>query len=109
MRLKSLFLVLAAILITGAVLVAPGVTDPGRAVRPVSAATSVILYGAAADNPVGKSDGQAISFLYRIDPATGAATLIGSIGYRGVSALDFEPATGVLYGVGRRVSDDAAV
>lgn len=37
--------------------------------------------------------------LYRVDLATGIATLIGSVGYNDVEALAFHPTTGVLYGV----------
>lgn len=44
------------------------------------------------------------SNFYSIDPATGAATLIGPIGFRSVSAMDFHPRTGVLYATGRRLS-----
>ena len=38
--------------------------------------------------------------LYSIDPTTGAGTLIGSTGLKQLSALDFNPNTGVLYGIG---------
>ena len=39
--------------------------------------------------------------LYSVDPATGAGTLIGSTGLKQLSALDFNPTTGVLYGIGK--------
>jgi len=41
------------------------------------------------------------SELVSIDAATGAAVAIGPIGFNRVSAIDFHPTTGVLYGVGR--------
>ncbi|MHC4500993.1 MAG: GEVED domain-containing protein, partial [Planctomycetota bacterium] len=50
------------------------------------------LYGAA----TGTFSGNAPSSLYRIDPATGVATLIGPIGYNGVTGLSFAP-DGTLY------------
>lgn len=37
--------------------------------------------------------------LYRIDPFTGSATLLGSTGVYGLQSLAFQPGTGVLYGV----------
>ena len=42
------------------------------------------------------------STLVSLDPATGAATAIGLIGFERVSALAFDPTTGVLYGTGER-------
>ncbi len=37
---------------------------------------------------------------YSINPNTGAATAIGSIGFDQVGAIDFDPANGFLYGIG---------
>jgi len=37
---------------------------------------------------------------YSIDPTTGAATPIGSVGFKSVSGIAFHPMTGVLYAVG---------
>jgi uncharacterized repeat protein (TIGR01451 family) len=46
--------------------------------------------------------------LYSISPTNGSAVSVGSIGFQQVSALDFGPA-GVLYGVGKRISDSTEV
>jgi hypothetical protein len=67
-----------------------GVTDVG-AVRLVDFST---LYGAAFTGPTGPAS------LYEIDPATGAATLIGPIGFWRVGAMDVA-SDGTLYAVGR--------
>lgn len=56
--------------------------------RPASAAS--ILYGAT-------GSGGAPSSLYTIDTTTGAATLVGAIGFS-VTGLAFDPTTGILYG-----------
>jgi len=69
---------------------------------PAAAATTVVMYGTT-------GGGDQLSSLYRIDPATGAGTLIGPTGYRGISGIDFHPQTGELYGIGRRQSDDVLV
>jgi hypothetical protein len=63
-----------------------------------------LLFGATAGGV-----GSFPSVFYSIDPSTGAATAIGSIGFRSVSAMDFHPVTGVLYATGRRVSDGRLV
>jgi WD40 repeat protein len=55
----------------------------------------VNIYGAA---HIGR-DG--LSTLYKIDPASGFATMIGPIGFERVSAIDFGP-DGNLYGTGER-------
>jgi hypothetical protein len=52
------------------------------------------LYGSAFSGPTGPSN------LYEIDPATGAATLIGPIGFWRVGALDTAE-DGTLYAIGR--------
>src|SRR6266478_887964 len=52
-----------------------------------------VLFGSTILGPTGTSS------LYRVDSSTGAATLIGSIGYSRVGSLDFD-STGTLYGVG---------
>lgn len=39
------------------------------------------------------------SSLYTIDPTTGAATLVGPIGFDHVVSIDFHPGTGVRYGI----------
>lgn len=38
------------------------------------------------------------SFLYSVDTSTGAASVIGAIGYSYIGALDFDPTSDVLYG-----------
>jgi len=62
------------------------------------------LFGANAGG-----DGNALSNLYSIDPATGTATLIGPIGFRAVSGMAFNRFTGVLYATGRRLSSGTLV
>jgi DNA-binding beta-propeller fold protein YncE len=57
-------------------------------------ATAAPLYGSAYLGPGSPAS------LYTLDPTTGAATLVGPIGFSRVSALDFNPTNGVLYGVG---------
>jgi hypothetical protein len=42
------------------------------------------------------------SSLYTIDPSTGTETLVGPIGFDHVSAIDFHPTSGTLYGIGER-------
>ena len=42
--------------------------------------------------------------LYTIDPTTGAATLVGAIGFNSVGGIDFDPLNGLLYGTGRTAS-----
>lgn len=39
------------------------------------------------------------SSLYTINPTTGAATLVGPTGFSHMTGLDFDPTTGILYGV----------
>ncbi|HUT31215.1 MAG TPA: GEVED domain-containing protein [Sedimentisphaerales bacterium] len=59
----------------------------------VSSQSCDFLYGAA----TGTTSGNAPSDLYKIDPTTGVATLIGPIGFNGVTGLSFAP-DGTLYG-----------
>jgi hypothetical protein len=59
----------------------------------LTSANAVTIYGSA-------EIGGGPSSLYTIDPSTGAATLVGAIGYDRVGALDFDPSTGILYGIG---------
>jgi hypothetical protein len=49
------------------------------------------------------------STLYSIDRSTGAATAVGPIGFNQVGAMDFHPATGVLYATAVRPSDATPV
>ena len=63
-------------------------------------ADAVTIFGAA-------ELGGGPSTLYNIDPNTGAGTLIGAIGYNRVGGIDFDPNTGILYGVGANPTTDA--
>jgi hypothetical protein len=57
-------------------------------------ANAVTIYGSA-------YIGGGASTLYTIDPTTGLATAVGTgIGYDRVGAMDFDPGTGILYGIG---------
>ena len=58
------------------------------------------LFGAAFVGSTG------LARLYRIDPTTGAAALIGPIGFERVSGMEYDRETGVLYATGQRT--DAA-
>jgi hypothetical protein len=49
------------------------------------------------------------SSLYTIDITTGAATLVGAIGFNQVGAMAFHPTTDVLYAVGARSGDGVEV
>ncbi len=46
------------------------------------------------------NDGNGPASLYNANPNTGAATLIGAEGFTKVGSIDFDPSSGVLYGVG---------
>lgn len=63
--------------------------------QPVSA--QQVLYGSTGSGLPGGGDTP--SSLYTINPATGASTLVGPIGFSGVNSIDFNPNTGVLYGI----------
>src|SRR3954447_14076595 len=57
-------------------------------------ANAVTIYGSA-------EIGGGASTLYTIDPNTGIATAVGTgIGFDRVGAIDFDPSTGILYGMG---------
>ncbi len=66
-------------------------------------ARSQVLYGSVNFGPTNPGD------LYTIDPTTGDATLVGSIGFNVTGAMDFHPVTGVLYATARRTSDATPV
>jgi len=60
----------------------------------LSTADAVTIFGAAAF-------GGGASTLYNIDPNTGTATPVGAgIGFDRVGGIDFNPSTGILYGIG---------
>ncbi len=48
------------------------------------------------------------SSLYTIDPTTGVATLVGPLGFNEVVSIDFDPLTGVLYGISNSVGSAIA-
>ena len=55
-------------------------------------ASAEILYGTTGSGGVASS-------LYTIDTTTGVATLVGATGFNHVASIDFDPLTGVLYGI----------
>ncbi len=55
-----------------------------------------ILYGTT-------GAGNVASALYTIDTTTGGATLVGLIGFSHVVSIDFDPLTGVLYGIANSI------
>jgi hypothetical protein len=67
-------------------------------------ALGATLYGAA---HTGGPD--APSSLYRVCPSSGAAFLVGPIGFDSVNGLDFDPLSGILYGVAKRAADGVDV
>ncbi|MFY9558490.1 MAG: hypothetical protein WAV20_16260 [Blastocatellia bacterium] len=68
------------------------------------AAVTPLLFGATAGGRGGPP-----SNFYGIDPLTGVATLIGPIGFTRVTAMDFDPLSGILYAIGDRSSDGRIV
>ena len=52
--------------------------------------------------------GGAVSNLYTVNPLTGATTLVGSTGFAHVTGLDFDPTSGILYGVVSDISNSVA-
>ena len=73
--------------------------DRCRQCGPADCAVACALFGSVHDGKDG------LSTLYRVDPATGAATPIGPIGFERVGSIDFS-ADGTLYGVGERDDPD---
>ena len=63
-------------------------------------AKAVTLYGASSGTN---------SSLYTIDSTTGAATLVGAIGFSSVDAMEVDLQTGVIYVAGYRPSDGVHV
>ncbi len=49
------------------------------------------------------------SSLYAINPATGAANFIGPVGFDRISAMDFDPGSGILYATGERPGTNTVV
>ena len=67
------------------------------------APASVTIYGS-----VYTSGG--LATLYTIDSTTGAGTVIGTgMGFKQVGAIDLDPVSGTLYGIGRRAGGNASV
>jgi hypothetical protein len=56
------------------------------------ASATPVLYGVT-------GAGNAPSSLYTVDPVSGTTTLIGATGFSHVTGIDFDPTTGILYGV----------
>ncbi|HUJ08429.1 MAG TPA: PEP-CTERM sorting domain-containing protein [Verrucomicrobiae bacterium] len=83
-------------------LVALMVVSSGLGFNQLQAATPT-LYESAYTGPGGAAN------FYKVNPDTGAATLIGAIGFNQVGAIDFDPSGGALYAVGNRVSDGTQV
>jgi hypothetical protein len=73
----------------------------GAVVNQVRAASPTV-YGSAYTGPNGAAT------LYNINPNTGGATSIGAIGFNQVGGIDFN-SSGILYGVGKRVSGGVQV
>ena len=73
----------------------------------VAAALGVVLSGIALPRTASAAEilfgtsgaGGSASSLYTIDTGTGVATLVGPIGFSHVVSIDFDPLTGVLYGI----------
>ncbi len=61
------------------------------------------LYGTSYEGPDG------LATFYSIDPANGSATPLGATGYERISAMDVDPATGILYATGEQPVTDAPV
>ena len=96
LRLATMFTLLVSMLLVGIL----GQPQSVRAVTQDAAQSVAVplnLFGATSGN-----DGNFPSNFYSINPSTGAATLIGPVGFKSVSAMDFNPFTGVLYATGRR-------
>jgi hypothetical protein len=55
-------------------------------------ANAFVLYGTT-------GSGGTASSLYTIDASTGASTLVGAIGFNEVVSIDFDPTSGILYGI----------
>jgi hypothetical protein len=64
--------------------------QPASAQQVLYGSTGAGLASGGVDSP---------SSLYTINPATGESTLVGPIGFSGVNSIDFNPDTGVLYGI----------
>lgn len=97
-RLQLHALAAVAVLVTASCAELPTPTEPAglRAVnRSADAVFSGRLFGisGASDTP---------SSLYLIDRTTAASTLIGATGYSHVVSMDFDPTTGILYGIANR-------
>ena len=91
--------------INNAVSVTSDVADPDTSNNSATESTTVsalphdnpLIYGSAYPTPL---TGPGAASLYWIDPTTGAATLVGAIGFNRVGAIAFDPTTGILYGEG---------
>jgi hypothetical protein len=73
--------------------------DPVRPTTKVMLNAKGILIGRAQVGVMYGTSGKPSAKLYQVSPATGAATLVGSLVYPGVDALTIRPSTMELYGV----------
>jgi hypothetical protein len=103
LRFAAMFLLLASMLLIG-ILKQPQSVPAATQDMEQSPAAPSTLFGATAGG-----DANFPSNFYSINPSTGAATLIGPVGFKGVSAMDFNPFTGVLYATGRRTIGNTLV
>ena len=89
-RLLSLILIVSAIILPGIDTAGAGLNSPWGLARP--AVATEVLYGLTPDGN-----------FYRIDPATGAATLVGLTGFFSETGLSMSvhPFTGLVYAVGK--------
>ncbi len=61
------------------------------------------------DHFYGATSSPTMSELYALNPLTGDATLVGPIGFKRVSGMDFHPTIGVLYATGERIGTTTGV
>ncbi len=82
----------------------PSKVQAARQDQTQAASASPVLFGAT-----GGGEGNGPSNLYKIDSLSGAATFVGPIGFKSVSAMDCHPFTGILYATGRRATGGTLV
>ena len=78
-------------------LVAAAALALGLGLAQQTAGASFLHYGTTGSGAPGGGD--TASSLFTIDPTTGVSTLVGATGFIGVNSIDFNPLTGVLYGI----------
>lgn len=100
-RVTGLILILTLILLAGTKRQVAEVGAAQEALQPTL--QSGLLFGIA------RVGTPSVSNLYQIDSSTGVATLIGPVGFNGISGMDFNPMTGELYAIGRRLTESTEV